>query len=250
MAEFVPLVAGLVDARLAIALAVAIAAGLVRGFAGFGSAMMLSPIYAILYGPAEMIVLVMVMELFISVPLVPGALKDVEWRFVGPMSVMAGLFMPLGTVILVSVDQELLTRAIAGIVLIFVLVMWSGWRYHGPKRLPITLSLGAVSGTMMATTSIGGPPVLIYMLSGPDSAAANRANIILYFLITELFLIVVLMSRDLVGLDGVIRGLLLSPAYMLAGHLGARQFRQSSEQLYRRVALAILTAIALFGLLR
>src|SRR5262249_61116634 len=45
------------------ALAVTLIAGLMRGFAGFGSAMLMAPIFAILFGSAEMVVTVVAIEL-------------------------------------------------------------------------------------------------------------------------------------------------------------------------------------------
>jgi uncharacterized protein len=57
----------------------------------------------------------------------------------------------------------------------------AGCRYEGEEKLLPTLSVGAVSGALMAATSMGNPPVLLYMLAGQDSAARNRANIIAYF---------------------------------------------------------------------
>jgi hypothetical protein len=42
-------------------------------------------------------------------------------------------------------------------------------------------AVGAVSGAMMATTSVGGPPVLLYLLSGndpPRSTAPTSSPII------------------------------------------------------------------------
>ena len=40
------------------AIGVTLVAGLMRGFAGFGSAMLMAPIFAILFGPADMVVTV------------------------------------------------------------------------------------------------------------------------------------------------------------------------------------------------
>ena len=105
------------------------------------------------------------------------------------------------------------------------------------------------SGSMGAT-SMGGPPVLAYMLAGQDSATTNRSNIIVYFTVLEVMVLVVLLVRDLIEVDAVIRGAVLTPMFMAVGYLGARGFRQSSEQLYRRIALVMLSLIALFGLLR
>ena len=42
---------------------------------------------------------------------------------------------------------------------------------------------------MMATTSVGGPPVLLYLLSGNDPPAVNRANIVTYYFLTQFLLI-------------------------------------------------------------
>jgi uncharacterized membrane protein YfcA len=242
--------ADLFDYRFAIAAAIALAAGLMRGFSGFGSAMMLSPVYAILYGPAAMVAIVAILEVAISYQLAPAARKDAQWDFVVPVSLSALLCAPIGLYILVTVDPELLTRAVAAVVLAFVLVMMSGWRYHGPKKLPITLTVGAVAGIVLATTSMGGPLVLIYMLTGPDKAITNRANIIVYFLIVETGLLVMMLFQDLVALETAILAAAFVPVYMLGGYIGARSFRMSSEKLYRRVALAVLALVALFGLLR
>lgn len=240
----------LFDWRLAVAFAISIAAGLMRGFSGFGSVMLTAPLLAMLYGPVQMVVIVLVMELAISLSLVAGAVRHTEWRFVGALSLAAGLAMPFGSLLLTSTDPDLLIRGIAAIVLAFVALLWSGWRYRGPKRLPITLALGGISGAMVGATSMGGPPVLAYMLAGRDSARVNRGNIILYFTVLEGMLLVVMLVRQLIGLDGLVRGALLTPGFIFAGYLGARCFRASSERLYRRVALLTLTAISLFGLLR
>jgi hypothetical protein len=52
-----------------------------------------------------------------------------------------------------------------------------------------TAGVGAVSGVMMAATSLGIPPVMLYMLSGHDTAIRNQANVIAYFAVTLTVLI-------------------------------------------------------------
>lgn len=240
----------IVDHRLWPALAIVVVAGAMRGFAGFGSAMAMSPILAWLYGPTEMIVLITVMELIVSFQLVPGALKDGEWRFVGPLTLAAVVTMPLGVWLLQRIDADLLTRIVAGVVVVFTLYLMTGFRYRGPKRLSITLGLGGVSGVLIATTSMGGPPVLAYILSGPDRAAVNRANIILYYALTEIALILAIWQQDLITPEALSRGLLFTPFYLLTAALGARLFQASSEQLYRRLALVFLLAVGTLALLR
>ena len=243
-------VAAILDAELLIATLVAVVAGLMRGFAGFGSAMLMAPIYAILFGPAEMVAIICMIELPVGLQLLPGAVRHAEWRFVGPMSAAAILFMPIGGWLLVNLDPEALKRGVAAIVLLFAFVLLSGWRYGGRKSLSVACSLAALSGAMMATIGIGGPPVLLYMLSGPDSAATNRANIIVYFAATSVFLLLVVFLAEVVGMSALWRAVVLAPPFMLSAWLGARLFRQSSEKLYRRIALVFLLGVGFYGLLR
>lgn len=237
------------DSSLAIALGLSLAAGLMRGFAGFGSGMMLSPILAILYGPAEAVLMIAVMEIVVSVQLVPKALPDAQWPFLGPLILAAIIGMPLGAWLLATTEPELIARVIAGIVMVFVIVLAVGWRYQGPKRLLPTLGVGGVSGALLTATSVGGPPVLLYILSGQDSARTNRANIILYFAIAEIITPIFLYLQDLFAMEVVIRALAICPAYMVGAWVGSRLFRESSEKIYRRVALIFLSMIALYGIL-
>jgi uncharacterized membrane protein YfcA len=235
--------------HMAVAAVTAMAAGLMRGFAGFGSGMLMAPIFAILFGPVDAVTMVAVLELFASVQLVPQALKDTQWSFVAPLCLSAMLFMPLGAYVLRSADPALLTRLMAALVLIFVIILMAGWRYAGEKKLLPTLGVGAVSGMLMAATSMGNPPILLYLLAGQDRAKTIRANIIAYFALTQIVLLSVLWLMALVALLAVVRATLLTPAYLIATLAGSRLFRQSDEKLYRRTTIAFLLIIGIYGLL-
>lgn len=250
MSPLLDAVAAAMTADLAIAAAVAVAAGLMRGYTGFGSGMLMAPIFAILYGPVATVAIIILLEIVATVQLMPRVLGEIEWRFVTPLGIAAVLFMPIGATILGAADPEILTRVMAALVLLFVLVLMTGWRYAGEKKLIPTLGVGAVSGTLMAATSVGNPPVLIYMLSSRDTAATNRANIIAYFAITQGILLLVLFVMGLLTWLPVAIAVLLTPGYLGAAWLGSRLFRQSNERLYRRVSLVFLLGVAAYGLLR
>ena len=114
-----------------------------------------------------------------------------------------------------------------------------------------TVAVGAVSGAMMATTSVGGPPVLLYLLSGNDPPQVNRANIVTYYFLTQFLLIVIVLATGVAGIDALARAVVLFPVMVLGAWAGGRAFHGlASERLYRNVALAILFATGLFGLLR
>lgn len=240
----------LLTADFLVAMGAAVAAGLMRGFAGFGSAMVTAPVFAILFGPVETVAVIILMEIVVTVQLMPGILGDIEWRFVGPMGAVAALFMPLGSWLLVSMDPGVMARAMAAIVVAFAVVLMTGWRYRGERRRLPTIIVGAVSGVMVAATTLGIPPVMLYMLSGRDTAVRNRANVIGYFAVTLTVLIALMSATGMMSWDAVWRAAMLTPGFMLTTWIGGRLFRQSSEPLYRRVALVFLLGVGVFGLLR
>ena len=238
------------DPALLIAVAVAAIAGLMRGFAGVGSGMLMAPFFAVLFGPVDTVAIIITMEIVVTGQLLPGVRREIDWRVVAPMGAVAALFMPVGTWLLLALDPDLAARGIALVVLAFSVVLLTGWRYEGEKRLVATIGVGALSGVLMAATSLGNPPVMLYLLSSRDAAATNRANFTGYFAITLVALILWMTFRELIAWQALRTTLILLPVFMLAAWVGSRLFRQSSEALYRRVALGLLICAGLYGVLR
>lgn len=241
--------ADLFSIELAFAAAVTVAAGLIRGFSGFGSAMVLSPLLSLIYGPVQAVATMILLETAVTVQLLPGVARRARWREIGPMAAAACVTVPLGGYILLTVDAMIMRRLIAGVLLVFVLIMLRGWRYRGPRRLSISIGVAAVSGTMVSSVGMGGPPVLLYWFSGSDSADQNRTNIIAYFAVLTAAVLVTFIVNGTIGLETVWRAAVLTPLFLVAAHLGSRAFRRSSEALYRRVALIFLFAVALTTLI-
>ena len=239
------------DIGLWTAIGVTFVAGLMRGFAGFGSAMLMAPIFAILFGSAEMVVTIVAIELIVSLQLFPQVRSHANWKTLMPMSVAACAAMPLGVWALATVDKGTIVTGVSAVIVAFVLLMWSGWRYRGRRSAIASAAVGALSGAMMATTSVGGPPVLLYLLSGDDPPTVNRANIVTYYFLTQFLLIVIVLLTGVAGWDALLRAAVLFPMMILGAWLGGRMFHGlASDRLYRHVALAILFATGLFGLLR
>ncbi|MDH3581043.1 MAG: sulfite exporter TauE/SafE family protein [Hyphomicrobiales bacterium] len=235
---------------LLIAIAIASAAGLMRGFAGVGSGMLMAPFFVKLFGPIDTIAIIIMMELVVTAQLLPTVWREIDWRVIAPMGGLAALSMPLGSWLLVSLDPKQIATGIAALVMLFAAVLMTGWRYEGPKPLWATLGVGSVSGVLMALTSLGNPPVMLYLLSSRDPAATNRANFTGYFAITLIALIAMMTLSGLIGWNAVTMLAALLPVFMIFAWIGSRLFRQSSELIYRRVALGILFCAGLYNLIQ
>lgn len=241
---------GFLTQELAIAAGVAVAAGLMRGFAGVGSGMLMAPFFAILFGPVRTVAVIVLMEAVVTAQLLPGVRREIDWKEIAPIGLAAAVFMPAGSWLLVSLEPDLIARMIALVVLAFSIVLMVGWRRRGERKTWMGAGVGAVSGVLMASTSLGNPPVMVYLLSGRDGAATHRANFTGYFALTLTALIAMMAFAGLIDGGAVWTAALLLPAFMAGAFVGAKLFRKSSETLYRRVALGLLFCVGVYGLAR
>jgi uncharacterized membrane protein YfcA len=239
----------LLAASFLIAAAVAAIAGMVRGFAGFGAAMMMTPVFSALFGPAVGISLCMLLEIVVALPLLPRAVQYVDWRRIGLLMVAAVIGAPIGNLVLTEISPEPMRWAISAIVLVAVALLASGWRFHGEWRAPVTLGIGATSGFLNGLSGMAGPPIAFYYLAGNETATRVRANLTTYFVFVDAAALAVFLARDLVRWDTGILALCLAPAVIAGGLLGEKLFPLASEAFYRRLALGLLVGVAIGSLI-
>lgn len=244
-----PAMPDLLSAPFLISAVVACIAGMVRGFAGFGAAMLMTPVFSALYGPAVGIALCLLLEIAVALPLVPGVVRLVDWRRIGLLLLAAAIAVPLGTHTLTGVEPEPMRWAISAIILSAVVLLASGWRFPGRPNAATTFAAGATSGFLNGLSGMAGPPIAFYYLAGNEPAARVRANLTTYFVFVDLIALASFASRDLIGWSTGAQGLFLAPAVMLGGVVGERLFPLASEKFYRRLALVLLVCVAIGSLL-
>ncbi|MEQ9815789.1 MAG: sulfite exporter TauE/SafE family protein [Azospirillaceae bacterium] len=237
------------DLSLAIALLAAFVGGCVRGFTGFGTAMIMVPALSVLYSPVFAIPVVSLVDSIGTLPLVPAAVRRAAWREVLPLAIAASLAVPLGVWILLVVDETTMTRAIALSVIAMTAILLTGWRYRGAPVLPVTISAGAASGLMNGSVGMGGPPVLLFWLAGQTASPTVRANAILFFFLATLaswitFTANAMFTAQVIGLAA-----LCLPVFGIGLFLGSHGFRRGGERHYRVAALTLIGLIGVAALI-
>jgi len=222
-------------------------AGLIRGFSGFGSAMVITPTLSLVWSPQQAVLVAVLFEVAASIPLLPESVRQTKWREILLMAVTACLTVPIGTLLLIIIAPNLMRKIVAVVVLSFALIMLAGGRYLGKPKLPMTLGTGAASGILTGAAGIGGPPIVLYLLSGPDKAAASRASFITYFGLTQLAALISYWVSGLLIPDVFWNFLLLMPVFLIGLSLGHYLFGFVNENLFRYVVLIFFIAIALIS---
>jgi uncharacterized protein len=233
---------------LAALVCLAFVAGLVRGFAGFGAAMIYVPAASLMVGPQAAVIILWTMDTIPSLPIVMPALKKADWKSV--LSVAAGyaVTVGIGAWFLKHGDTELLRWLISSFILATVAVLWSGWRYHGARPLPLSLAVGGISGLFGGAAQLSGPPVLVYWLAATDPAWRIRANTIVLFAITTLFSGAAMFAAGLFQTAAVLTAIVCAPAYGIGLVIGRHVFGRATEASFRRAAFVIILTVAIVTL--
>ncbi len=236
-------------AALAFAAVMAAAAGLIRGFSGFGATMTLAPSLSLAMPPPEAVAVALMMEIAGASQSFPRAAREADWREFAPLTLAACAVVPLGSYLLVTLDPDLARRTIGVTVVAFVLVMLAGYRFKGRPGPAASVSVGAFGGLLLGGTGVGGPPVILYLLSTPAPVEVQRANIVIHIGLTSAALLALLWLHGALGAAALWRGLALFPVLLAANWLGGRLFGLADETLFRRCALVFLACVGLVALI-
>ena len=237
----------LADHRFITAAAIAAVSGLVRGFSGFGGAMIYMPLVAAVYEPRIAAVTILLVDFICSTPFAIPELRRCTWREVLPISIAMAAAVPVGTWALIALDPIVLRWGIAILVLSIVPALASGWRYRGKPRMPITIGVGLFSGVSAGAVQIAGPPVILYWLSGGNSAVTVRANLMVFFMLCGVALVVSYAVEGLFTAQSLALSILLGGPFIAGVGTGSYFFRGVSDRRYRVVAYITIALAALLS---
>jgi len=223
-------------------------AGIVRGFSGFGTAMVFIPLAVLVATPVHAILMVMSFDLIGPLVLLPRALREGEPRDVSKLALGAILGLPVGVYFLTRLDPIMFRWLVSILALSLLVIMGMGWRYRQVLSTFATALVGALSGVLGGVAALPGPPVILSYMSSPRAPQTVRANILLYLLLFDFLAFGVFALNGLLEVEPLLIGVFLAVPYGIAGLIGQWIFNPDNEKTYRRVAYVLIAASAISGL--
>lgn len=222
--------------------------GVVRGFTGFGTALVFLPVAGRVLDPVGAVAVLLVMDLIGPLPMMPKALPHVHWGDLRRLILGMVIALPLGLTALFFMEAELF-RVIVGVVSLTMLVgLATGWRYSGKMSGRAVLGTGMASGFLGGVAGIPGPPVIFFYMASSHAAQVIRANVTSFLIAYDWILIAMLamtgrLSWGLIGAGAVV----LLP-YLAGNMTGSALFDPTREKLFRGIAYIVIAGSAIGGL--
>ena len=223
----------------------ALLAALLRGYTGFGFAIAAVPLLSLALPPARVVPLAVVMQVLASVVDLRAASRITDWRSMVWLSPGMVAGTPLGLFLLTRLSATQARVTIGVLILCSVMLLGRGVRLPArPANWMIGL-VGVISGVMNGVAAMSGPPVVAYLMALPHSATVVRATSLVFFTFTAIVAIVPLAVAGLIDRETLLLSLLAWPVLLVGSQLGAKAFHHARPQYHRRIALTVLSGLAL-----
>jgi uncharacterized membrane protein YfcA len=235
---------------LLIATIAVLAAGLIRGFAGFGlSAMLMASIVTII-PPVSLIPICFILEGVAGVAMLKGGIKNANMTLVWGLAIGSAIGAPIGLYATTSIDVG--SSKLIALFVILSLTIASLFKFR-PKFLATKAGLyggGLTAGVVTGLASVGGMVVALYILASNADVKKVRASLVMFLFMGMFTSLIYLFAYDMMTMEAFWRGLVLSPVILLGVFLGSVLFRPAYEHLYKRVCLLLLGSLCAIGLAR
>ena len=225
-------------------------AGIIRGYSGFGFAMVAVTSMSLLLPPVQVVPTVLVLEILASLRLVPQVRKDIDWYSLRWLLIGSFVGIPFGVYLLATIPPAPMRISISLMVLIASILLMRGFAWKRMPGIILILITGLACGMLNGAAAIGGPPVILFYLSSPAGVKTSRASIIAYFLGIDTLCLIMAAVQGLMTFQTLLLTVVCLVPLLLGITIGSRMFIKIDQTSFRRHVLILLILLSIAGLFR
>jgi uncharacterized membrane protein YfcA len=235
--------------RFALIAGIVCVAGFMRGFVGFGAALITVPTLSLLIGPLVAVPVSTIIGLPAALQLLPEAVRHCERSVVLPIAMSVLLATPVGALLLVNIDPDVMKIIISLLVIVMVVMLARGWTLGHSVGRHVLIGAGVVGGLVQGSAGVGGPPVVAIALSRPGEPRQQRANVLGVMTAVVVASYLPFWYHGLLSSKVLLLGCSLIPFSFVSTWLGSHYFSRGGQGHYRSSALLILASVGIGALL-
>jgi uncharacterized membrane protein YfcA len=231
------------------ALLVVFGAGVIRGYSGFGFALISVIMLSFVYPSTLITPLILYLDVIASTWLFYKVRKLVDWKGLKILFIGAIITLPIGSLVLTSVPVNSLRIFIALTILLLCTGLLRKRQVTRATSTVATFGVGMLSGFLTGVAAIGGPPVILFYLSSNRSVSISRASMIAFFLVVDCSALISCLWYGLLDSQTLILSAKMLIPLCVGILIGNYLFEKfSNEEKFRRQTLILLMVIALISL--
>lgn len=231
---------------LALVIAFVLLAAVCQAATGFGFALVAVPLLSLVLDVKVAVAVCIVLGPTSGILSIAELWRLVRWRTVVVLVLGSAIGAPLGAAILVRSTSTQLRVGVALIMLVSVGLTLAGLKPPRP-RFPsvVSLCVGAISGILRSATSMGGPPVALYLLGLGYKPRAFVATNAAYFLLGSVVSISALATAGQLTREVLTLVALCIPALFVGSWCGRWLRIRTPERTFRLLVLGVLVGAAI-----
>ncbi len=231
------------------ALLVVFGAGVIRGYSGFGFALISVITLSFVYPSTLITPLILCLDVMASAWLFYRVRKLVDWKGLKILFIGSIITLPIGSLVLTSVPVNSLRIFIALTILLLCTGLLRKRQSTRATSTTATFGVGMLSGFLTGVAAIGGPPVILFYLSSNRSVSISRASMIAFFLVVDCSALISCLWYGLLDSQTLILSAKMLVPLSVGILIGNYLFGKfSNEEKFRRQTLILLMVIALISL--
>lgn len=209
---------------------------------GFGYAIVTAPLLALVLDPKETVMVTMLTGLIIRLMMMKTTQNDGSFKAVSPLIIASIIGAIPGAYCMTIISNELLKLFMGIILLIFTSVLWKNYRLPIKSHSLAQAIAGGMSGFLATTTSINGPPIILYYLSikAEEDKSILRGNLTRYFLLINIASIIISYFAGTLKIEELWLSILISlPALYIGFYLGEKFFHYINTEIFKKISLCM-----------
>lgn len=218
--------------------------GCVQGCTGFGFAIVSAPFMLMIMPPTTAVPLLCFLSLLNTTSLTVHFRRHVQPRLIAPLATGALLGLPLGTTLLTTLDGPLFRAGVGLIMVLLATALLTGWTRPIRNQRVALYSAGFLSGLLGGSTSLSGPPVILFLSNQNTPRDLFRANIVAYFALFGMAALALFSLTGLITRTVILSAVTLAPILFIGTFVGVKAARHISETAFKRFAM---TCAAIMG---
>lgn len=225
-------------------------ASVVRGFTGFGLALVAVPFIQFLLPVTDTAVFIAMINLIFSILYYRRSKEIVKGQPLGTMALWTGIGVAAGTVILKFVNPAYIQLVWGVLIIMIVFALVRGLRLNiRSDKTALTLS-GLFGGVLAGATGITGPPVAIILSSLNTPKEKFNAVISVFIFFAVSYALIFYLVSGLIRLETLLLSLCCVPALLAGLFTGDRLVSQISQKTFTSVVFVVLVIMGIIILFK